>query len=258
MTSIILQYNNLKKGRFSYFCMKECYICGIGEDKSVLYDGISEEGVVSICRKCYLKNDIPLVEKKTSDAGFERRTTVRERLSSMAGLDKRKINFPEKKDNPQDENLKKIIEKNFKENLPKEKISYEDLVDNFHWAIMMKRRSKKLSQEQFAQMIFEPVIVVEHLEKGKLPKDYYQLLRKVERILEIKLFKDQNDGFEPSRIVGETKMASGITISDLKKYQEQNSPNSEEILEKPKKRKWFFFKKKKKEIPEEVDEESEE
>ncbi|MCA9487905.1 MAG: hypothetical protein KC516_03000 [Nanoarchaeota archaeon] len=258
--------------------MNECYVCGIGEDKSVLYEGVSKEGFVYVCRKCYVKNEIPLVEKKNVTPELENKRSVRERLSSMAGL-KKDYMKKEEKIKPEDDSLKKIVERNFKENLSKNKI-YDDLIENFHWLIMRKRRSMKLTQEQFANLLFEPVIVVEHAERGQLPKDYYGLMKKIEGVLKISLFKKMSGGFEPSRIIGETKVASGVMISDLKRYQEQNSLKSKDLseddreieverldltkveetfgtpIESPKKeRRWSLFGKKKKASEEDISQE---
>ena len=99
---------------------------------------------------------------------------------------------------------------------------------------MRKRRLLKLSQEEFAKSIFEPVIVVEHLEKKILPKDYINLIKKVQNFLRINLIRGQ-DSFrlDPTYLAEESKLSSGITISDLKGLHEQKvgSPqiNPEEL-----------------------------
>lgn len=256
--------------------MKTCYICGVSEEKALLYEGVAKEGFVNICRKCYVKNEIPLVEKKDITPETERKISVRERLVSMAGLKKEKFKVIDKSASKEqeDEKLNKILEKNFKENLPRGFGSYSDLVDNFHWIIMRKRRMQKLTQEQFAKKIFEPLIVIQHVEKGELPKKYYNLIKKIENSLGVFLFKEDNRSFEPSRIIGETKVASGITISDVKRFHEQEVfkkqgeiqpeelnlnkveemvgvPVGEEEEEKKEKRKWFSKKKKDEDISQE-------
>lgn len=243
--------------------MKICYMCGIGEDKSFLYQGVGKEGFVFVCRKCLAKNEIPLVTIKDVNPGEMKRETVRERMMAISGVKRDPIE-KRKPEIKKDDSLNKIIEKNFKKNLS-EKKEHDDLISNFHWVIMRNRRLKKLTLSQFAEKIFEPLVVVEHLEKGILPKDYYSLIRKIESFLGIKLFKDVEVNFDSSTILSETKVPSGVTISDLKKqhekikgsFNELNSENLdlekiEEIVGKPveeeskEKRNFFGFKKKEK------------
>jgi ribosome-binding protein aMBF1 (putative translation factor) len=119
--------------------------------------------------------------------------------------------------NLSDHELKKIVETNFQKNLPKEKINYEDLVANFHWIIMRTRRIKKITKEQFAEDIREPIIAIESLERGVLPKDYSSLIRKIENYLNIPIFKDSLSKFDKSSVLQENHVPSGMTIADLKK-----------------------------------------
>jgi len=206
--------------------MRKCYVCDVSEEKAFLYDGISKEGFVNICRSCYLKNEIPLVEKKTVGEGFEKRVSVRERLMNISGVRRPEIESskPEKPKLVQKEEvtLNKLIEQNFKKNISEEIREYDDLVENFHWIIMRRRRSLKLTQEEFAKAIFEPIIVVEHLEKKILPKDYVSLIKKTQNFLSINLFKGENIlRFDPNSLASESKISSGLTISDLKGLHEQ-------------------------------------
>ena len=245
--------------------MKKCYMCGVGEDSAFLYEGIAKEGVVSVCRKCLAKNEIPLVTIKDVNPEELKRESVRERMMTISGVKRE----PVEKIKPvvkEDVTLKKIIEKNFKKNVS-EKQEHKDLIDNFHWNVMRARRSRKLTQEQFAKEIFEPLIVIEHLEKGILPKDYYSLMKKIEGFLGVKLFKNIEDNFNPSIILSESKVSSGVRISDLKREYEKIKPSSEvkinsedlnlekieEVVGKPvedekprEKRNFFGFKKKEK------------
>ncbi len=202
--------------------MKECYMCGITEDKALLYEGVHKtKGIVSVCRKCYFKNKMPLVDKKEVPAEVEeKRETVRERLEKISHL-KPMAGPPMKKFHESYENvqLRDIVEKNFKkEALPKTKPP-EDLVDNFHWVIMRKRRSVKISKEQLSEAIHEPLIAIESLEKGVVPRDYRQLVKKVENKLGVNLFKNKN--IDHNDIINESRVPSGILIEDLKKAREK-------------------------------------
>jgi len=168
--------------------MKTCRFCGISEDKSLLSEGISKEGVIYICRKCSFKLDLPLIERKDiSQINLNDQGRVRDRLLAMSKIKKEEYN-PESKHKARvqtfsDSELRKIVETNFQKNLPKEKMNYDNLIDNFHWTIMRTRRIKKITKEQFAEDIREPIIAIESLERGILPKDYSSLIRKVENYL---------------------------------------------------------------------------
>jgi len=210
--------------------MKACYRCGITEDKALLYEGISVVEIVHICRKCFCERKIPLIDTKDIDmAQVNRRESVRERLTNMAGLKDHPV--PEKKKVVESEDLKKIVEENFKKDVPEEPMIYDQLRDHFHWVIMRKRRGMKLTQSEFAKKIFEPVVVVEHLERGILPKDYLALIRKVEGFFDIKLFKEGERRFVPSLLANESKISSGLKISDLKEGRFEPEFNSDDEVD---------------------------
>ncbi|MCR4327045.1 MAG: hypothetical protein NUV46_00505 [Nanoarchaeota archaeon] len=202
--------------------MKECYMCGILEDKSLLYEGIHKSrGVVNVCRKCYFKEKIPLIDKNEGNLkGINERESVRERLSKMAHIDfaKKEERRPEKR--PEDMTLRDIIERNFKSEVRVSPNTPEDIVDNFNWVVMRKRRSLKITKEKFSELIKEPLIAIESLEKGILPKDYKTLIKKVEGYLEIRLFKVKD--LDHHDIILESKVPSGILIEDLKKKREKD------------------------------------
>ena len=259
--------------------MKRCYICDISEEKAFLYEGVAKEGFVNVCRSCYVKNEIPLIDTKKLEPGFEKKMSVRERLMSMSGVRRPEMEKTKPVEKVQDEadTLKKIVERNFKKNVSEEKREYEDLVESFHWIIMRARRMRKLTQEQFAKAIFEPVIVIEHLEKKVLPKDYVPLIKKVENFLQVRLFKDTNPlRFDPRTLASESKISSGLTISDLKGLHEQQfgsleidpeeldlkkveeimgRPVEDEIVEEAHKKKKSWFSRKKKVKDEDISQE---
>ena len=169
--------------------MIECFECGISGDKAILFDAISEKGIVKICEKCASEEDIPIIRKPT-DFQFkesEKKQTVYERLSRVAGINTEKI--PENKDlKKQEVSLRSIIDSNFESRF-KEAKSYDDLISNFHWIIMRVRRLKKITQEQLASAIGESEAAIKKTEKGILPENYSLLINKLEDYLEIKLMK---------------------------------------------------------------------
>jgi len=208
--------------------MNECYLCGISDKETVLYEGIHRlKGVINVCRKCYFKDKIPLVEKKEINLKkINSKESVRERLLriSHANIEEKKT---EKIDyHSGDIQLRDIVERNLKKDFLEGTKFPEDLIDNFNWVIMRKRRSLKITKNKMAEVIFEPVFLIENLEKGIVPKDYEQLIHKVEGYLGIKIFKNKKLNYQD--ILTESKVPSGILISDLQK---EHSKEKEEYLD---------------------------
>lgn len=202
--------------------MKECYLCGATENEAVLYEGIyKSSGIVHVCRKCYFKEKIPLIQKKeVGNESINSRESVRERLSRMAHVSVPR--HEEKKISPGevDIHLKDLIEKNFKKEVIPSTNKPEDLVDNFNWIIMRKRRSMKISKEKLAEVLYEPLIAIESLEKGVLPRDYKPLIKKIEGYLGINLSKSGRS-LDHSDIIAESKVPTGILVSEMRKKAEE-------------------------------------
>jgi len=209
--------------------MKECYLCGASERETVLYEGIYKSaGVIEICRKCYFKERIPLVNKKeVSLDKVNSRESVRERLSRMAHVNVPV--HPEKRPHVSNEDihLKDLVEKNFKREVYSEPLPPEDLIDNFNWVIMRKRRSIKVSKEKMAEDLHEPLIVIKSLEKGILPRDYKAVIKKVEGYLRINLMKKKGN-LDHKDIIAESKVPTGILVSELR---ERAKEKKEEYLD---------------------------
>jgi ribosome-binding protein aMBF1 (putative translation factor) len=217
----------------------ECFKCGISGDKVKLLDVISERGIVKICEKCFLEENLPLVRKPTN---FQLKKleilpkspvkkTVYERLSEMAGVRNEGIRKNESLDK-QETTLKEIMNQNFETVSGKEQ--KEDLADNFHWVIMRARRLRHLTQGQFAKAIAEPEAAIKAIEKGFLPKNNYRLIKKIENYLGIKIMKkdavEQKGEFE-KKISFDPVTAKTLTISDL---QDMKKKKEEEIMLNPK------------------------
>jgi len=197
--------------------MDECYLCGIGSKKAVLYEGIyKSRGVIHVCRKCYFKEKIPLIEKK--EIVLDRsnsRESVRERLSRMAHVTVEKHEVKKIIPHMEDVHLKDIVDRNFKQEVYSSPKPPEDLIDHFNWVVMRKRRFLKISKEKLAESILEPFIAVESLEKGILPKDYLPLIKKVEGYLELNLRKEKGE-IDHKDIINESKIPTGILISEMR------------------------------------------
>jgi ribosome-binding protein aMBF1 (putative translation factor) len=207
--------------------MKECYSCGITEDKAILYEGVHKAlGVVRVCSKCYNKEKIPLIDTKkvSEEVLVETRPSVRERLIRMSGLRSKEKEEPPKRHvfTPEDIGLKEIVDKNIEKEIKEGPKESPDLIDNWNWIIMRKRRSMKLSYSQLGDEIKEQPIILEALEKGTLPRDYVNLIKKLENYLKIRLFKVLGS-ISVNEIITESKVPSGILISEIKNKTEEKT-----------------------------------
>ncbi len=216
--------------------MDKCYLCGIEAGQTLLQEGIHKKfGIVKVCRKCFHKEKIPIIEKKDVNMNeVNTRLTVRERLSRMAHIDMEKHESRKIKPAQEDVHLKDLVEQNFKKEVEIGPKHFDDLVDNFNWIIMRKRRAMKLTRSELAEKIKEQQIVIEALEGGSLPRDYLSLVKKVENYLGVRLLK-RTDEVKPEEIAVESKVPSGILIEDLKNKTTER-------------KNWFFGRKKKEDI----------
>ena len=195
--------------------MKVCDFCGADESNSVIYKGIHKNsGFVNICNSCYKQERIPLVAERKVEERQEdqKRESVRKRLERMARYEKRVEQAT--KSSPYDNELRKLVEKNSKEEEPIEHFEKPDLIENFHWVIMRKRRGLKMTRGEFAHSIQEPEGVIESLENAKLTRNYVETIKKIENKLGINLFKKRILTHED--IIAESKVPGGIIVSELK------------------------------------------
>ena len=207
--------------------MEVCYKCGISEEKAGLFDVILIEGVSKICRNCSSKEDIPIIKKpnvfKIKES--QKKQTVYDRISKISGVS-RKQDIPKQEKElleKQETTLKDIIDRNFRANFKHEKKSKDDLIKNFHWIIMRARRSKKLTQEQLAKEIEEPVIAIQMVEKGVFPEDNFRFIIKLENYLKIRLLKPEiaEKIKEQKKFDLDEDTTKELTISDLQEMKEK-------------------------------------
>jgi len=205
----------------------DCKICDKNIDRQASFEVITKEGIAQICRECFEREKFPLLNRKKIEI-------VPQSIYS------KKRHEEQKKENSflknQEQELKKIVSQNYSSNRLKSKP--DDLIDNFHWVIMRARRSKKITQEQFAKEIKEPEIAIKKIEKGELPEKYQEIIKKIETALRICLMKkEKTNSFEKE--VEETKenlvknidtggirfdelTAKTLTIEDLRNMKSQN------------------------------------
>ncbi len=207
----------------------ECFRCGITSDRVKLYDAISKEGIVKICRTCNEEEGFPLINRPTTyqlkEAENYEKKSVYDRLSKVAGLNpeehRRRISTGRDKEElmeKQNTTLRDIVDQNYKRTLSEEKKVYSDLIDNFHWAIMRARRSRKLTQKQLGVEIAESEAAIKMAEEGVLPSDSDRLINKLESFLGIKLSKKNLDVKEQFKKDGvfDPVVLKSMTVDDLK------------------------------------------
>ena len=221
--------------------MNECYKCGISEDKATLYEGIYKTGIVRVCRKCFFQLKIPLIDKKNIDwNSFDSKGTVRDRLENMSHTKGFKVSPPREEFGlrTDDIELKDIVEKNFQKEKIVSKEESTNLIENFHWAIMRKRRSMHFTISELSEKLREPEIIMESLEKGILPRDYESLIKKVENVLGLRLFAENGRKMNSSDIINESKVPTGLMVSEVKAktpikdffFKKKDERSEEEIL----------------------------
>ncbi|MEK6945284.1 MAG: hypothetical protein AABW63_00645 [Nanoarchaeota archaeon] len=185
--------------------MAQCARCGLDGTKVRLLIAISSnEGLIPICEGCNAHEELPVIRRPTTYQlkEAERPSSVYARLSNMAKLNptehRRKLNIPEPKArtfsspaSTKETSLREIVDKQYK--TKQTQVDKKDvplnLVPNFHWALKMARRAKKLSVAQVAKEIGESEAVIEMAERGVLPQDDFRIVNKLETFYKIKITK---------------------------------------------------------------------
>lgn len=176
--------------------MGECFKCRVEGERIKLFEVISSKGIIKICEKCFSKENLPLIKKSS----FELEESPKK-------IDLKNLSLQSKKP---EENTKSW------------------LVDNFHWVIMRKRRSKHITQIQLAKAIDESEATIKDVEKGIIQKYNFKLINKLENYFDIKLTKINNPSSPaaiektqetPAKI--HSRVNQEITISDLQKIKQE-------------------------------------
>jgi len=204
----------------------ECFVCGASEDKKFLFEVISSEGIKKVCRNCFDKDEMPLVKKPI--ANLLKDTEQREQM--IHSFEERKDVFSDKSEvlKKQEDELRKVMEKNFKKNDVVEEIP-DELAENFHWILMRERRMKKLMQHQLAERIQEPVEAIKMLEKGVLPGGYLDIIKKIEKCLGIALIKKELPEYKEKDLSFDKRNFDELTIDDLRRFEGKD----ENVVAKP-------------------------
>lgn len=164
--------------------MDNCARCNVSANVVQLHDAVYEGKLDLICERCAIIENIPIIKKPNPEQlkESEKGVGVYERMRRISGMKDEK-----KPDILLREERLKELEKNPGLESPEKK--KPELIEHFHWEITRNRRKKGLSQEQLAQRIGVSVIAIEVLEKGKIPDNAEEIIRRLENFFLMRLVK---------------------------------------------------------------------
>lgn len=145
------------------------------EEKTV--DAIEEGKIVKVSEE-YAKQEGLIILRK-SQAGLEQ-------------WEKPKVKKEVERARPLFDDFRKPLNWNKKE-------AIRDLVDNFHWEILRKRRAKGLTRRQVGKAIGESEEAIRMAENGIIEKGDYTLINKLEEYFGISLRKQKYEFGAPMR-----------------------------------------------------------
>ena len=214
--------------------MEKCFRCGITDEKALLYDAITVEGIDKVCRKCSHKEEVPLMKNKDIEElkEFEKKQDIYDRISRVAGIDnKRKLNQRSLTLEKQDSSLRDLVEKNVCKGINKEAKPREDLVKNFHWIIKRYRRVRHMTQKQLAFKLGEAEKAVILAEQGVIPEGL-DFIKKMENVLGVRLIKpevvEEMNKKEDNELKFDNVSSKVLTIADL---QEAKKAKEEPLMQ---------------------------
>jgi ribosome-binding protein aMBF1 (putative translation factor) len=164
--------------------MERCTRCHVDGEEVRLYDAIYEGRINKICERCSIIENVPIIKKpntaqlKESEQGVG----VFERMRRLSGI----------KDPQKEETFfrdDKLEELNKNPNLEMPENNRLDLITHFHWEIMKNRRRKGLSHKQLAEALGESEVVIQMIEKAKLPENAESIIKKLEQFFQTRLRK---------------------------------------------------------------------
>ncbi len=97
-----------------------------------------------------------------------------------------------------------------------------ELVDNFHWTLLKKRKDRVLTRKKVAEAIDETELSVKMIESGVLPADNFILINKLESYYGISLRKNA---------VAEFSGKTLRRVIDFAKKEEKNKHSEEKEIE---------------------------
>lgn len=208
--------------------MFSCFKCGVDESRAILFDAISPKGIVKICRKCSVIEGLPIIKKNTEEDVEKKK--VAENFARNQTMERGRLGRPLPRSD--DLALRNLVDSNFRKNLKEDLELKKTMVDNFHWALLRARRGKKMTQEQLAVALREPVVAINTLERGIVPEKSRELIIKLENYLFIRLRKpiDALQEKKPQKI--DFKVPGNARIADVKEIgREIESDSNEELYD---------------------------
>ena len=202
-----------------------CAVCKKEDDGVKLFEGISSEGMIRICKSCSLTEGIPTI-KKPSEEQLDRadeRKSVRERMEHLAGT---------KKKTDISENQRYVHGNLAKLRIPEKKEYHPKVRDDYFWTLNLARRRKKLSIGQLSEKIGIDKEVINSIEKGKIPENFEESFLQLESFLGIKLLKSPKKKLEFTR----TKDKERRILEDVREKMDNYSIDEELEREKEEKK----------------------
>jgi len=163
-----------------------CTICKKSEDETDLCEGIYDGKINTICKSCADSENIPLIKKPTQEQLTEadRRYTVSERMKKLTGMEEpsNSTSLLSKDQSIAYKNLAKL-------RFPVKKQHHEDLIEDYYWKIQHARRMKKFPLSHVSRETNIPEETIHSIEHGVLPKDFREIIARLENFFDINLFK---------------------------------------------------------------------
>jgi ribosome-binding protein aMBF1 (putative translation factor) len=180
--------------------MTICFRCERDGKEVKLNDAIYENDFVKVCERCAITENIPVLKKPSTSQlkAAEKSYGVNERMRRMA-----RYNEKERQHKSILDEIKKLDE-NPELEKPEEKPF--NLIDNFHWHVMRARRNRGLSQKQLSWAIGESETALRIVERGELPGEPENLIKKLEQFFQIRLRERTELELEQERRKREIKL----------------------------------------------------
>ncbi|MDP3026726.1 MAG: hypothetical protein Q8N63_03385 [Nanoarchaeota archaeon] len=204
--------------------MEKCARCDVSGEKIRLFDAVYSGRIEKICERCSIIENIPVIKRpdafrlKESEKG----TGVYDRMKRLSGIKEQK-----KEESFFIEDRLKQLEAMPELELPER--NKLNLIEHFHWEIMRNRRRKGLSHEKLAENLGESSVAIVMLEKGKVPENAENLIRKLEQFFQVRL----RNISEADKDMQEKIRARKPVLLDSEGYELKRIPEPEpEIIEK--------------------------
>ncbi len=162
--------------------MERCVRCDVSGEKVRLFDAIYLGRIEKICERCSIIENIPIIKRPDASRlkESERGVNVYDRMKRLSGIKEQK-----KEDSFFIEDRLKQLDAMPELELPER--NKLNLIEHFEWEIMRNRRRKGLSHEKLAENLGESAIAIQMLEKGKVPENADNLIRKLEQFFQVRL-----------------------------------------------------------------------